>query len=179
MKNSLDLLDITVFLTTTQHTKKVLSKDFKLEKTQMDHRSICVAEQYLNIPRQEYRKLDKTYQKTAISLAQKVHIDTETHSVFIGQDPDKEESGLVVYQQQNPFGASQDFFDTWQTYHDLLFEFQVYRRISGFQRPPLKFCIRGLWRNDSWSQLFIANSCAFNMIPDNTIEDPFIGSSFR
>lgn len=177
MEDLLNLLDITVFLTTTSHTKRVLSTDFKTNQIKTNCRSICVAEQYLNMSRQEYRRFDKSYQKAAISLADRVQINPATHTIFIGENPDKEETGLVVYRQQNPSGSSQDFFDAWQTYRDLFFEFQVYRRNSGFQKPSLQFCIRGLWKNDAWCQLFIANACAFSMVPDNIIADPFIGGN--
>lgn len=168
--------DITVFLTTTKYTKAI-SGGIDLEEVRRHIHPICVAEQYVNLSRTKFRLIEKDLQKSVRSLTGGVFIDPSEKTVFVGHNPEDEKTGLVVYKDIGEGEASADFFDFWQLYKSMFFEFQVYRRVNNLQRPTFQFSLSGYWAEGQWKQLVITERCAFSMIPLNEIHDPAVGGS--
>ncbi len=168
--------DITVFLSTTKHTKAA-DRGLDVEAMRRFVHPICVAEQYVTISRKQFRLIERGLQKSIFSLARGVYIDPDERTVFVGKDPEKESTGLVIYKDLLQGEASDGFFDCWRLYKSMFFEFQVLRRLSGVEKPTFQFSIVGHWEDNAWAALILKKSPSFTMLPLNEIQDPFVGGS--
>jgi len=84
-----------------------------------------------------------------------VHIETFGKNVFIGNDPDIEETGMVIYHEESCNPQSEGFFKRWEETETLLFEFSI---LSLSTPVRLVTCLSGLWAHGSWKNLKIVKT---------------------
>lgn len=91
-------------------------------------------------------------------MAKTVVINSEKHTVFIGEDPSDEDSALVFFDEEPKDQYGKAFYSRWDECQILLFEFQI--KGTGEDR----FCIRGLWVKDHWQFLTVNPSSSVEVI---------------
>lgn len=154
-------MNIRVALTTTRFITK---SDNSLELMEIFRNldvPVCIAEMRLGLFGADLEKIEHYMARSAISIARTVKVDPEHCRVFIGENPLKEDTGLVSYQERSLSSTSNAFFQQWGRTHTLVFEFHVLNMVG--EKP--RYVIQGIWGHDSWSQLEIIPS------PRITIED--------
>lgn len=148
--------NINVALSTTGF---MASSDGDIQKFREMNVPVCIAEMGLGIFGSGMEQLEHQMAESAKSLAKTVSIDSQAGTVFIGEDPSVEDSGLVVFQEGLYSPMAKAFFERWDQSHMLLFEFHV----LGLEGKP-RYAIRGLWENDGWSNLEIVASPKIHVI---------------
>jgi hypothetical protein len=93
------------------------------------------------------------------NMAKTVFVDSKKRYVFVGEDPDIPDSGLIEYTDEIQQTFSNSFFIQWDIYHSLVLDFSV----VGFKMEPI-FCIRGLWSIDKWSFMDVYPSSSITVI---------------
>lgn len=83
-------------------------------------------------------------------MAKQVFIDPVKKYLFVGEDPRILETGLVEYTEKESHQYATDFFEQWEKYHAMLFEFVVLD-MDGKTR----FALKGLWWENKWFKLEI------------------------
>ena len=91
-------------------------------------------------------------------MAKTVYVDAANKTLFIGEDPAVEETGLVVYTEKKDSDMSNSFFRRWTDTRHLMFEYQV----KGLKGDL--FVIKGLWIVDHWHALDIFPSSRLHVI---------------
>lgn len=120
---------------------------------------VCIAEMGMGIFGAGMEQLEHQMAESAKSLAKTVVVNSQTGTVFIGEDPTVEDSGLVVFQEEVYSPMAKSFFERWEELHTMIFEFHV----LGLEGKP-RYAIRGLWENDGWRNLEIVASPKIHVI---------------
>jgi len=112
---------------------------------------ICVADMSMSLfgfPNVE--NFEHFCSKICMEMAKTVVINSEKHTVFIGEDPSDEDSALVFFDEEPTDQYGKAFYTRWDECQTLLFEFQL--KGTGEDR----FSIRGLWVKDRWQYLIVS-----------------------
>jgi hypothetical protein len=88
--------------------------------------------------------------KTCCNMAEHVFVDIDKKYVFIGENPQDETTGLVVYEEKRDTIFTREFFSRWQELRTLHFEFQVIDPKKSYKPFECIFCVTGLWSTDHW-----------------------------
>jgi hypothetical protein len=142
--------DISVALSSTKHLIKI---EGSMELTMLLREKdwpICVAEMGMfmygfgSLEREELGMA-----QMCKDMAKVVHVDSARRYVFVGENPDIPETGLIEYTDDRLGDCSKSFFEQWDLLKCLFLEFSV----QGAKGPM--FCIKGFWDSGSWKFLDI------------------------
>jgi hypothetical protein len=84
----------------------------------------------------------------AKEMTKEVYVDSSRNYIFVGEDHNIEQTGIVVYSPLNLNGYETEFFKRWNEIKTLMFEYQVF----GVDKKDI-FIIKGLWIQDHWKFL--------------------------
>jgi hypothetical protein len=111
---------------------------------------ICIAELGMGIFGSDTEHMEHIFAEVCKKNAQVVDIRPDSKTVFIGNDPAIEETGLVTYTEERGSKYSEEFFKRWKELHVMVFELQM----LDLKNEPI-FALQGIWRNDHWEKLEI------------------------
>lgn len=114
---------------------------------------VCVSEYLLQVDMQNKEYAEHIVSNLAKEMAKEVYVDSSNKCVFIGEDHNKEITGIVVYSVFNLNKYEIEFFKRWDETKTMLFEHQV----KDFNNQEI-FILKGLWLKDKWKYLEILPS---------------------
>lgn len=88
-----------------------------------------------------------------ISSVEKVYISSDIRRVFIGQDPDNEETGLVSYDDYDETEATNNFFRRWDETQSLIFEYTAIGINDKGKDIGIIACASGFYSQEIWKDL--------------------------
>jgi hypothetical protein len=151
------LMDTSVALTTTEYSFITESGDNQREiDLILQNVPVLVAETsvYFSSLPDDLRGHVRNIISTGIDT---VDINSNLRTIFIGKDIEREETGLILYQELKHSPMVNAFFKRWDEIHTLLYEYTV-RSIDIFGKENgIIACVRGVRVDDSWVILEIIN----------------------
>jgi len=150
--NSDGMLDAKVALATTEHVLITEGGDNELEiNLIIQNTPVIVAETSMYLPEITPELLSRIHYSLTTGID--VEINSNLMSVFIGVDPEMEETGLVMYQEFSDHPTIKAFFQRWDESHTLFFEFTL-RRIGALQEDlGVIACVSGIRKDNIWIKL--------------------------
>jgi hypothetical protein len=145
-----DLTDISVALSTTGN---LIITDQENQTSQIDlflwNMPVCIAE--IPLMTEEINgTLKENILREVKKCMQVVKIDPYGQSIFIGENPDDENTALVTYTVDYDAKEIQDFFHRWEETSLLLFECIFFEVDENNIRKKIFISIRGIWKVDKW-----------------------------
>jgi hypothetical protein len=143
--------DLRVSLTTSKFSRPSEEQDLK------DHNEfvalnlpICVTENYLGmvITPLMREKVELVIAESLKKMAKTIYVDAAKNYIFVGEDPEIEETGLIVYSVANPGNYEKEFFRRFQEVHSLLMEYQVLD-----QENKHIVSLKSMWVKSKWQFL--------------------------
>ena len=151
--------DISVALTATRFIAASTFEDDHQRMLWKGNIPICVAEMGLLMfgmgPDQE--AFEHRYSMVCKEMAKKVAVDVHAKTLFIGEDPSDENTGLVVYTEQRDTDYTREFFKRWSETRMMVFQYHL----KGLNGPI--FSLGGLWDKDGWTTLEIGHRGTFHI----------------
>lgn len=174
--------DISVALTTSAH---VIVGDNLPDKFTDLCIPICCAQVGLGMfgfLGSEKERQELVFGEICKNMAKEVYVDTEKRWVFIGENHNDPQTGLIDYTEQDYRICAQDFFKYWDKYHCLMLEFRVFNPMHGADKDltldPLMgsgravlpedsdlFCLKGIWMLNHWKSLDVYPTSRITIIP--------------
>lgn len=151
--------DVSVALTTTGFLKKYTGGELLETKLWRTNLPVCISEICLLAYGPAMEEMEHRIAQSLKDSIGVVHVDEKNKYVFVGENADMEETGLVVYTERKDSEYSKSFFSRWQETHQLLFQFSV----LGNDRKP-RFSLVGYWFSNHWKILEIKHSENFIVI---------------
>lgn len=153
--NSDGMLDAKVALATTEHVLITEDGDNEMEiNLILQNTPVLVSETNMYFPEITPDLMSRIHHSLTTGM-DVVDINSNLMSVFIGEDPEKEETGMVIYQEFSDNPTIKDFFRRWDETHTLIFEFTL-RRVGANQEDlGVIACSRGIRVGDKWVKLEI------------------------
>lgn len=152
-----DMIDAKVALTTTEYALVTEGGNNEQEiNLILKNIPIIVVESSLRIPLITDDIREKICQNLSTGV-DAIEINSNLRTVFIGSDPEIEETGLVIYQDFKETDRTNAFFQRWDETNSLIFEYTLRR--SGILNEDLGVigCLRGLRVGDHWTKLELTN----------------------
>lgn len=158
-KDGFVMSNIAVALTTTGFLKE--SDGGELFETVLwrSNIPICVAEIGIGLFGPDIEQMEHIMAQSCLASIGSVFIDTEKRFVFIGENPDIEDTGMIIYTPEEDTDCNRSFFARWEESHHLLLQYCFY----GMDKKPL-FSIVGYWIRDHWKILEVKHSENFHII---------------
>jgi hypothetical protein len=139
--------DIQVILSVSKNSVEILDQEnstlFKVLNI-----PVCVSEFCLNIEGEGSERLRQRFSIICRDMAKIVFVDSTKRYVFIGREPEDENTALISYYVKTSGGFEEQFFRRWEETRMLLLEFQVFDR----SRRDL-FALKGVWLKEEWHSL--------------------------
>jgi len=151
------MLDISVALTTTEYSFITEGGDNQMEiDLILQNVPVLVAEtsMYFSSIPDDLRKQIHNAISTKVDT---VDINSNLRTVFIGEDIEREETGLVLYQDLKQSPRADAFFKRWNEIHTLIYEYTIKSiDISGKENGIIA-CVRGVRVGSTWIRLEIVD----------------------
>jgi len=155
---------IDVALSTTRHLAAFGGPPEMAEQFMRVNLPCCIARIGLGLFGSGMEELEHRMAEISKNMAKLVHVDVVKKLVFIGENPEDEETGLVWYEEKNETNYTRDFFQRWRETETLLFEFHHLDMNGGGSR----FVIKGLWTGGKWEHLDIISSPKIEVLNDGS-----------
>lgn len=154
--------EIRVVLTTTKFSSSIDDKTSEIREL---NEPVCVVQLGMSISSCRSTESDELLvAKTCINMAKHVVVDIDKKAIFVGEDPQDETTGLVVYEEKRDTIYTREFFTRWSELKTLHFEFQVLDPRKEHEPFDCLFCIKGYWSLDHWVLREIRGSNRFELI---------------
>jgi len=118
---------------------------------------VCIAEMGIHSFGGPDEQFEHIISQSCLSMAKTIKINPENKSVFVGLNPDDENTGLVVYQEQGNSDCAKEFFSRWKETKTMIFEF-------GVAGKAMSFAINGLWKDDGWQSIEVGSEQKWHAI---------------
>jgi hypothetical protein len=151
-------MNIDVYLSTTGNTVLSNFPDGLVETANMP---VCIAKGAMFCFGGDVEFFEHIMSKTFMGAAKMVHVDPEKRYVFVGENPEVEETGVVVYTNDGEGTGeyADQFFQRWKETQSMILQFYLYDN----QRQP-RFVILGFWNNGKWDLLESRTKGLFNVV---------------
>jgi len=153
--------DINVALSSTGHILQIDGPPEIIELLKKQNYPVCVADMGLGIYGQGQEQEEHHIAELCKAMAKTVFVDMERRYVFIGEDPEIPETGLIEYLSDVDGHCIDSFFKQWGLLKSLFMEFNVLGK-----NGPL-FSLRGLWVINEWKILDIFTHSNITVISPN------------
>jgi len=150
-QREVEMSNVTVALTTTRHIVDQEESDADIVRQNIP---ICVAAMSVGLIG-DVEHMEMATSQALLGSCKVVHVDSGRRSIFIGEDPDQPESGILEYTEERPDNQmAADFFTRWDVTHQMVLEFQVWNySIEERKSTDIRFALMGYWAADRWLYL--------------------------
>jgi hypothetical protein len=152
-----DFMDISVALTTTEYSFITDGGDNQMEiDLILQNVPVLVAEtsMYFSSISDDLKKQIHNAISTKVDT---VDINSNLRTVFIGENIEKEETGLVLYQDLKHSPRADAFFKRWDEIHTLLYEYTIKSIDLTGKENGIIACVRGVRAGNTWVRLEIVD----------------------
>lgn len=154
--------DIRVSLTSTGYLKEYGGGEHSETLIWKNNIPVCVAEFGMMMFGGDREWFEHTLAQSMLRMAKVIQIDVDSKSLFIGEDPHKEDTGLVVYRECNSSNEyAKEFFRRWSEVESLVMQLHVFG--AGHE---VMFSIVGLWVKGAWHHLDIKSKGSIFIVGD-------------
>jgi hypothetical protein len=153
--NSDGMIDAKVALATTEHVLITEGGDNEMEiNLILQNTPVLVSETDMYFPEITPDLMSRIHHSLTTGM-DVVDINSNLMSVFIGIDPEVEETGMVMYQEFSDNPTIKAFFQRWDETHTLIFEFTLNRVSATRENLGVLACVKGVRVGDKWVRLGI------------------------
>lgn len=140
--------NVKVALTTTGFLKESGGDEFSETMIWKSDAPVCVVEMGFMMFGDDKEFFEHVIAKSMLEMAKIVFIDIDKKYLFVGENPKKEDTGLVVYEEKdNSNNYASHFFERWQETKSFVIQIHV------INMKNIVFSIVGVWANNQWSIL--------------------------
>ena len=150
--------DIQVALSSTEHILQLDGPPEWAELLKKQNYPVCVADMGMLIFGSGQEQEEHHIAELCKGMAKTVFVDKKKQYVFIGENPEIPDTGLIEYTNDVESSCSNSFFKQWGLLKSLFLEFNV------IGKEPL-FTLKGLWIINEWKFLEIFPHSSITIVP--------------